>query len=150
MTRRSTTTADRIRSHVAESYVAAARRRGEKTVTVVARDVLRDLELRGDRAAAVCDALSRPKFRKQYDLELVRVDGPPSKQSTTTTFTFGIPQRPEAGDGARRHAVRDLRGVGKALFAALGGGEQWLRREREAFTESSLDVVPNDRRGGAD
>ena len=144
------TNADRIRSHVAESYVAPARRRGDETVTVVARDVLHDLKLRGDRAAAVCSALGRPKFCKEQGLELVHVDGPRSKQSTTTTFTFRIPQRPAVGDRARRHAVRDLRGVGKAMFAALGGGEQWLRREREAFTEPNLDVAPNDRRGRAD
>ena len=145
-----TTQADRIRSHVAESYVAPARRRGDETVTVVARDVLHDLKLRGDRAPAVCSALGRPKFHKEYDLELVRVDGPPSKQSTTTTFTFRIPHRSAASDLAPRNAVRDLLGVGKAMFAALGGGEQWLRREREAFTESRPDAASDERRRSAD
>ena len=150
MTRRSTTTADRIRSHVAESYVAAARRRGEEMVTVVARDVLHDLKLRGDRAAAVCDALGRPKFRKEHDLELVRVDGPPSKQSTTTTFTFRIPPRSAASDRAPRNAVRDLLGAGKATFAALGGGEHWLRRERAAFDESTEHAASDEQPRSAD
>lgn len=142
--------ADRIRSHVAESYVAPARRRGDETVTVVARDVLHDLKLRGDRAAAVCDALGRPKFRKMFNLELVRVDGPPSKQSTTTKFTFRIPQHSTTRDRAPRNAVRDLFGIGKDTFAALGGGEQWLRREREAFTESSADAASDERPRSAD
>ena len=142
--------ADRIRSHVADTYVAPARRRGDETVTVVARNVLHDLKLRGDRAAAVCDALHRPKFCKNYDLELVRVDGPPSKQSTTTTFTFRIRRPSATGNQPARGGVWDLRGVGKATFAALGGGEQWLLREREAFHESSPGTAVRERAGGSD
>ena len=32
-----------------------------------------------------------------------------------------------------RNAVRDLRGIGRDMFTAVGGGERWLRKERDAF-----------------
>lgn len=127
------TLADTIRSHVVDRCIEPARRRGEAAVTVAARDVLRDLGYRGERAPAVCSALRAKKFLEQHDLE-VEVQGPRSKQSTTTTFTYRLSGRREPDDGRRTlDAIRDLRGVGRETFAALGGGERWLRREREAF-----------------
>lgn len=142
--------ADLIRSHVADTYVVPARGRDDETVTVVARDVLHDLKLGGDRAAAVCSALRAAKFRKEHNLDLVREAGPPSKQSTTTAFTFRILRPSAAGNQPARSALWDLRGAGKATFAALGGGEQWLLREREAFHESSPGTAVRERAGGSD
>ncbi|MCY4075917.1 MAG: hypothetical protein OXH04_10870 [Acidobacteria bacterium] len=142
--------ADDIRSHAAETYVAPARRRGDETVAIVARDVLRDLNLPGDRAAAVCSALRAAKFRKEHSLDLLRVDGPPSKRSTTTTFTFRIPPVSVPGDRPARNAIWKLRGAGKATFAALGGGERWLRRERESFDEADRSAGARDRGGSSE
>ena len=128
------TLADSIRSHVLGHYIDPARRRGEETITIVAKAVLRDLQLRGDRAPSVCRALDAKKFCKENDLELVRVDGPKAKSSTTTAFTYRLPQRSEIGlPHPARNAIRDLRGIGRGMFAAIGGGERWLRKEREAF-----------------
>lgn len=33
-----------------------------------------------------------------------------------------------------RNAIRDLRGIGRDMFTAVGGGERWLRKERAADT----------------
>ena len=133
------TIADRIRSHVAGHYVEPARSRGEETITVIAGAVLRDLQLRGDYAPSVCSALRARKFSAEHDLELLRVDGPRSKQSTTTAFTYRLSRREvvTVPPGPAGNAVRSLRGVGKETFAALGGGESWLRRERESFYKVS-------------
>ena len=128
------TKADSIRSHVHAQYIEPARRRGDETITVVAGAVLRDLQLRGDYAPSVCSALRARKFSAEYGLELIKVDGPKSKSSTTTAFTYRLP--PSLGTGHRqpvRNAIRDVRGIGRDMFAAVGGGERWLRREREAF-----------------
>ena len=134
------TRADTIRSHVVERYVEPARHRGEAAFTVAARDVLRDLGYRGDQASEVCSALRVKKFLEEHDLE-VEAKGPPSKQSTTTTFTYRLSGRREADDGRRAlDAIRDLRGVGRETFAALGGGERWLRREREAFHAAAAET----------
>ena len=131
------TLADSIRSHILDHYIDPARRRGEETITIVAKAILRDLQLRGDRAPSVCRALDAKKFCKENDLELVRIDGPKAKSSTTTAFTYRLPQRSETGHSqTARNAIRDLRGIGKDMFAAVGGGERWLRQERDAFDAS--------------
>lgn len=55
---------------------------------------------------------------------------------------MGVEQRLETGHRQPgRNAIRDLRGIGKDMFAALGGGERWLRKEREAFDAALADDV---------
>ena len=133
------TIADRIRSHVAERYVEPARSRDEKTITVIAGAVLRDLQLRGDYAPSVCSALRARKFAAEHALELLRVDGLKSKQSTTTAFTYRLSRREViVPPGPARNAVRSLRGVGKETFAALG----W----RGALASAGARVVLRGRR----
>ena len=128
--------ADRIRAHVVERYVNPARSRGDETITVIARDVLGALSLR-DSAPSVCSALRAAKFHRENALVLIREDGPPSKQSTTTRFTYRLLGGSAQGDDRpARNAVWDLLGSGKKTFAALGGGEHWLKRERESFHDS--------------
>lgn len=127
--------ADAIRSHVVDRYIEPARRRGEPAVTVTARDVLRDMRFRTGRAPAVCDALRARKFLREQALE-VEVEGPPSKRSTTTTFTYRLLGGPDTAGRPARNGIRSLRGIGRETFAALGGGERWLRRERESFHEA--------------
>ena len=121
------------------SSIATSSRRAAAAVTVAARDVLRDLDYRGDRTPAVCSALRARKFLTEHGLA-VEVKGPPAKQSTTTTFTYRLAGRVEPG-GSRQapNAIRRLRGLGRATFAALGGGERWLLREREAFPGAAAD-----------
>lgn len=127
------TKADRIRSHVGQQYVEPARRRGDMTITVVAGAVLRDLQLGGDYAASVCSALRARKFLKDNNLELVKAVGPKSMMSTTTAFTYRLLRTESGQRGSTRSAVWDLLGAGRETFAALGGGERWLREERESF-----------------
>ena len=142
--------ADRIRAHVVERYVAPARRRGDETITVVARDVLRELGLPGDSAPSVCSALRTGKFRKENELELVRQDGPPSKNSTTTSFTYRLLEAaPLRHQRPARNAIWGLLGAGKETFAAVGGGECWLRRERGAFYGSTANAGVANRQGDA-
>ena len=123
--------ADSIRSHVRERYIEPSRRRGEPAVTVVAGKVHRDMKF-VDRVPNVCSALRARKFLKDNDLELVEAVGP--KSSTTTAFTYRLLGSAESGQhGSTRGAVWDLLGAGRDTFAALGGGERWLREERESF-----------------
>lgn len=43
-----------------------------------------------------------------------------------------------------RNGIRNLRGIGKETFGALGGGENWLRRECESFDAAAdLDATMN-------
>jgi hypothetical protein len=125
---------DLVRQHAQEKYISVARRRGQSTVIINVGAVHKALGLR-NRVPLVCAALGSKKFLKENKLRLVARTGPRSGQSTTVDFTF------ELGDGgaADTNAVdpwEALRGIGKEVFAALGGGEAFLRRERAEFNEA--------------
>ena len=78
----------------------------------------------------------------RHDLA-VAVEGPPAKQSTTTMSTHRPTDRKELDDSREAlKAIRKLRGIGKETFAALGGGEKWLRRERASFHKDATAEKP--------
>ena len=123
--------ADRIRNFGTEKYVLPARRQKEKRFSIRVGDVVRELKLNG-LAPAVCSALKTNAFLESNDLKLVDVTGPQSGQSTTVVYTYEFTRskqssRPEADSWSR------LRGALKDLFAEDGGGEAYLRAERNNF-----------------
>jgi len=122
--------ADRIRTYGTERYVLPARGRKERRFSIRAGDVVRELQMSG-RTPAVCSALKSREFLQNNNLELVEKTGPPSGQSTTVTYTYEfidtMPPSPKEDPWA------NLRGALKDVFADLGGGEQYLRAERDRF-----------------
>jgi len=122
-----------VRRHAYEKYISAARHRRENTVSINAGEVHRALAL-NNRVPLVCAALGSKKFLTENHLRLISKTGPPSGQSTTVTFTY------ELEDGDKRAGGIDaflaLRGIGKEVFASLGGGEAFLRRERAEFSRA--------------
>jgi hypothetical protein len=122
--------ADRIRVHGKEKYVLPARGRKERRFSIRAGDVVRELHLNG-RTPAVCSALKSREFLRDNNLQLVERTGPPSGQSTTVTYTYEFidskPASPKDDPWIR------LRGALRDVFAELGGGEQYLRAERDNF-----------------
>lgn len=128
--------ADRIRSHGRERYVVPARQRSEKRFSIKTGDVLRDLQLVGGRAPAVCSALKTRQFLDVNGLRLVSTTGaPPSGQSPRVTYTYEFLD--SSGDAKRdTDAWERLRGALKDVFAELGGGEAYLRAERASFNEA--------------
>jgi len=132
--------ADRIRNHVRVKYIDPARRKGEATVRVRAGDVLNEMGFGNDRAPAVCGALKARKFREENDLVLEKLDGPPKKQSTTVTFTYRLGNtQPQSNQTGTEAAFLALRGIAKDIFKSLGGGEAFIRKEREHFYGPSED-----------
>jgi hypothetical protein len=125
---------DLVRQHALENYVAGARRRGERRLSINVGTVHRALGLR-NRVPLVCAALSSKKFLSKNHLLLVSQTGPSSGQSTTVTFTYEFAQDNEKLGGGLE-AFLALRGIGKELFASLGGGEAFLRRERSEFSRA--------------
>jgi|HubBroStandDraft_6_1064221.scaffolds.fasta_scaffold294952_2 hypothetical protein len=131
---RANTGSDAVRRHAYEKYISAARRRREKTVAINVGEVHRALAL-NNRVPLVCAALGSKKFLTEHGLRIVSKTGPPSGQSTTVTFTYGFDgaaQEPASG----LDAFMALRGTGKEVFASLGGGEAFLRRERAEFSRA--------------
>jgi hypothetical protein len=125
---------DLVRQHASEAYLDAARRRGDKTVTINVGKVHRALAL-NNRVPLVCAALGSKKFLTENHLRLISKTGPPSGQSTTVTFTYEFDeavQEPASG----LEAFLALRGIGKEVFASLGGGEAFIRRERAEFSRA--------------
>jgi len=131
--------AELIRQEARTRYIDPARRRGETTVQIRAMEVLKDLNLGGDRAPAVCSALKTRKFLEDNHLLLENREGPAKMQSTTVRFTYRLlGEKPEAGR-KQADALLGLWGIGKEVYAGLGGGEAFIRKERERFYKPDED-----------
>ena len=108
--------------------IGEARRKNLERVEILAGDVVRALGLR-NRTPLVCQALAGRKFLEENGVELESAEGPPSGQGTRMSYTYRL--RPEAGKQGALAGLRSMIGVGKAAYQSLGGGETFLRRERE-------------------
>jgi hypothetical protein len=98
-------------------------------VTVTAGEVHNQLGLT-NRVPVVCQALKSKRFLEANHLVLKDVTGPPSGLSTTVKFTYEIVSR-DADEAAKKpNPLWDLLGIGKAVFGELGGGENFIKRER--------------------
>jgi hypothetical protein len=130
---------DLVRQHASEEHLAAARRRGDRTVTIRVGRVHKALGLH-NRVPLVCAALGSKKFLTENHLRLVSKTGPPSGQSTTVTYTYEF-----LDSGVEESTSPDpwleLRGIGKDIFASLGGGEAYIREERAKFYGPDKDKI---------
>jgi hypothetical protein len=129
---------DSVREHVIATYIAPARRRRESKVTVVAGDVHKGLGLRS-RVPLVCNAMRSKALLSDADVRIIDDAGPPSGLSTTVAITYELLppiRRADATTGQRPQRdllIGQMRGFARDIFAKLGGGEQYIRDEREAF-----------------
>ena len=123
--------AEKIRRHARQRYVLTARDRKLKRFSIRAGDVERELGLTG-RTPAVCSALKTGHFLRQNGLRLVETSGPRSGQSTTVTYTYEFIETPHSLS-EEEDAWTLLRGALKHVYAELGGGEAYLRAERNSF-----------------
>jgi len=127
------THADLVREYARLEYIEPAKARQESTIRIVAGDVQKAVRLT-NRVPLVCQALKSRKFLNENHLVLEKWEGPPSGISTTVTFIYRLldeGQQPSAKP-AEWPFLR-LRGIAKEVFSDLGGGEEFLRKEREQF-----------------
>jgi hypothetical protein len=87
---------------------------------------------------AVCSALKTRAFLEENNLQLVDRSGPKSGQSTTVVYTYEFVNREENNSTVPDPWI-ELRGIAKDIFASLGGGEAFIRRERENFYAPGKD-----------
>ncbi len=129
---------DRVRAYVTNHYIVPARQSGSSTVIVRAGDVHKAMKWDLKKVPQVCSALSTRKFLNGANVELLKRKGPPSGQSTTVEFTFRLLQS-EAGNHAPRPqdkpvangaGLEKLIGIFAKEYAELGGGEAYLKAER--------------------
>lgn len=95
-----------------------------------------------NRVPLVCAALGSKKFLAEHGLRIVWKTGPPSGQSTTVTYTYEIVDNKKDDIRLdRQEAWNRLRGSMKDIFAELGGGENYLRKERANFYAPGKDPL---------
>jgi hypothetical protein len=119
--------ADRIRKHAVDEYVLPARRSRAQTFSINVGNIHRALRL-NNLVPSVCSALVSRKFLEENHLRLVDRTGPQSGKSTTVTYTYEFLDAPPSS--AEPDPWARLRGALKDIFAELGGGENYLRKER--------------------
>lgn len=137
-----------IREYIRTRYLEPARQRRETLVTIRAGDIHRELGLR-NRVPNVCQVMESRVLEKEAGVKVSSKQGPPSGRGTTLTVTYAVDLRPTGrepgGDPKAESEIAPhsehpgvalfyaLRGMGKDLYAAEGGGEAWLRKERANF-----------------
>lgn len=126
---------ERVREWVETKVIRPARARGDRMVSVTAGDVHRELGLK-NRVPVVCQALKSKRFLHENHLVLKDMSGPPSGLSTTVRFTYEIVSggAHEGSTEKQQHPLLGLRGIAKEIFRQLGGGEHFIKKEREQFS----------------
>jgi hypothetical protein len=123
---------------VRENYVHPARERGQAIVEVKAGDIHAGLRW-SRRVPLVCSALSSQKFQNAVGVKLVGTkDAPPSGLSTRTIYRYEILDW-ETHPGLVTNSSPPKRGllaaygVASHLYRKVGGGDAFLKSEREDF-----------------
>jgi hypothetical protein len=123
--------------HVIENYVRPARLSGEKTVQVRVGNVLKELGW-SNRTPSVYSTLSSKAFQTEAGLELIEKRGGPASggPSTTVQFVFRVldensPPRAQGKVLPNGAGLLELYGILADAYKELGGGEAYLKAERE-------------------
>lgn len=128
---------EQTKRYVIANYVAPARMKGEKTIQVKVGNVQKELGWT-NRTPSVFSTLLSKDFQQEAGLELIEKSGGPASggPSTTWQLVFHVLDQDEgaastAKTGPSDEGLMALYGICAETFKALGGGEEFLRRERE-------------------
>jgi hypothetical protein len=127
-----------VLQYVRANYIHPARKRGQSFVEVKAGDIHTALRW-SRRVPLVCSALSSQKFQNGVGVRLMeKRDAPPSGLSTRTIFRYRILDHEPADPGqfAPPPPARGLLsayGAAAHLYRQVGGGDAFLKAEREGF-----------------
>ena len=82
--------ANQVRQHCKEKYVSPARRRHQKTVTIISgkvhNELKKELKFEDSRLPGVCGAIGANEFEKMCNVTRLCVDGPLNGASTLFVF----------------------------------------------------------------
>ena len=125
------------KQYVISNYVNPARLKGEKTIQVRVGNLQKELGWT-NRTPSVFSTLLSKDFQQEAGVELIeKKGGPPSGgPSTTWQFVFRVVDEADPAPPASKvvpngEGLMDLYGIFADVFKQLGGGEEYLRRERE-------------------
>src|ERR1700677_4725724 len=123
---------------VRANYVHPARMQGQTTVEVKAGDIHSGLRW-SRRVPLVCSALSSRKFQNAAGVRLIETkDAPPSGLSTRTIYRYEILDRETPSwlrddSPPQKRGLLAAYGVAAHLYRQVGGGDAFLKAEREKF-----------------
>jgi hypothetical protein len=129
---------EQTKLHVISNYVKPARMNGEEIVKVRVGNVLKELGWT-NRTPSVYSTLSSEEFRRAAGVELIeKSGGPPSGgPSTTWQFVFRVLDNQKSEEVSLRSnrrpsgsGLEKLYGILKDTYTELGGGEAYLKAER--------------------
>lgn len=125
------------KGHVIATYVNPARLRGDRTVDVRVGTVQKELGWT-NRTPSVYSTLSSKEFQQEAGVELIEKKGGPRSggPSTTVEFVYRVlDPTVKPGQGyappAQGSKLMALYGLCSSTFHELGGGEEFLGRERD-------------------
>jgi hypothetical protein len=128
---------EQTKRHVISNYVVPARQKRERTMRVRVGQVQKELGWT-NRTPSVFSTLSSKEFQQEAGLELIeKVGGPPSGgPSTTVEFVYQVLNASDQAAPAQKvvpngAGLMDLYGIFADVYKQFGGGEEYLRRERE-------------------
>ena len=133
--------AEQVRTYVVGKLIGPSRKRRDRTVRVVAGEVHKALGLR-NRYPLVCNALISKKFPlAENHLALEQREGPPSGQGARVALTYRLLDEQASGsESTVERPLSSYRGIAKEVFQSLGGGEAFIRSERDHFYGPGDDV----------
>ena len=125
------------KSHVIATYVNPARLRGERTVDVRVGNVQKELGWT-NRTPSVFSTLSSKEFQQEAGVQLIEKRGGPASGGPSTTVEFvyrvldpTLISTRRVKSFAQGSKLMALYGLCASTFQELGGGEEFLRRERD-------------------
>jgi len=125
------------KKHIIERYVRPALERGDETIEVRVGNVLKELGW-SNRTPSVFSTLGSRQFQEEAGLELIeKRDGPPSGgPSTTWRFIYRVLGNRRSAETKKNEMIPNgaglmsLAGICADIFRKLGGGESFLKAER--------------------
>lgn len=130
---------DLTKRHVISTYVRPARMKGEKVIEVRVGTVQKELGWT-NRTPSVFSTLSSKEFQQEAGVELIeKKGGPPSGgPSTTVQFVYRLLENHSVEGAPSRGSkpipngagLEKLYGIFADAYAELGGGEAYLKGER--------------------
>jgi len=76
---------DQVRDYCLNNYIMPARKRGDKTISIRAGDIHKEMNLK-NRLPLVCSALGTQTFEEMANVERISITGPTNGANTIFTF----------------------------------------------------------------
>jgi len=135
---------DEIRSIAKAKYIEPAVGSGKQEFSIAVRNLMEEAAAKGidtkQRVPAFCTSILKASFLKENGLEVVAVDGPHSKKSTTVVVHYRVTGKGGSSSSISRslplaetpeekafRLTERIRGLMKDEIAAHGGGLAYLR-----------------------